>query len=163
MERRTPAVSAGVSSPDYGLTDPVFQVLDPVVEPGFELSVDFVEHRGGAKLLMCAIWARKRLRTSTSWARFEDNALRARNFSAGRFRTASGLKIKKRAMSSASILSVLARVPRLCANAFMDELQARADRRRHDLSPRHGEGLAPRPRPAARPVSTQRHLHRLSR
>lgn len=32
----------------------------------------------------------------------------------------------------------------------MDELQARADRRRHDLSPGHGEGLASRPRPAAR-------------
>jgi hypothetical protein len=45
----------------------------------------------------------------------------------------------------------------------MGELQARADRRRHDLSPRHGEGLAPRSRPAARRQSEGLRGRRASR
>ncbi len=62
---------------------------------------------------LCArIWASSRLRISTSWALFDVKALRKRIFSVGRLWPASGRKARKRAMSSASIRSVLARVPR---------------------------------------------------
>jgi hypothetical protein len=50
--------------------------------------------------------------------RFGANALRGAAFPQEGCVLKSGRKAKKRAMSSASIRSVFARVPRLCANAF---------------------------------------------
>ena len=66
----------------------------------------------------CAlIRARSRLRVSTHCPRLEVKAPRRRSFSCGNTRFASGRNIMNRAMSSTSIRSVLARVPRLAANA----------------------------------------------
>ncbi len=62
--------------------------------------------------LRAAICAESLLRISTNCALRVVKALRIRKFLPGNFRPASGLKSMNRAMSSASILSVFARVPR---------------------------------------------------
>ena len=57
--------------------------------------------------------------SQASFVRLDIRALRWRIFSCGRVRPASGRKAMKRATSSVSILSVLARVPLLAAKAWI--------------------------------------------
>lgn len=65
------------------------------------------------------ICAASRLRISTAWALRVVKALRTRRFSVGSVRPTSGRNSLKRAISSASIRSVFARVPRERAKALI--------------------------------------------
>ena len=89
--------------------------------------------------LMAARWFHRQT-ISSSCPRFDANALIRRILECGRVRPASSWKAMNRTMSSASILSVLARVPRLTAKALIwaggncrvtIRAASRADHRRH--------------------------------
>ena len=98
--------------------DPLLQVFDAPVQHLPEIGVDVFEFAGGpffSSALQCSAW---RLRISTSCLRLVAGAPGSRSFPLGSRRPASGRNAMNRAISSASIRSVLAKVPRLLPNAL---------------------------------------------
>ena len=99
-------------------SDPPLQVTDLSVQRSRQVGIPS-RSAGMFCFLRGEICAEGRLRLSTTCARRVVKALRIRSFSSGNLLPASGLNSMNRAMGSASIRSVFARVPRERAKALI--------------------------------------------
>lgn len=119
MDRRSLAFAAEVSSCAMTLSIRCSRSLT-CVSSRVRRSASMPSTSAGMScFLRAAIWAKSRLRMSTICALRVVNALRIRKFSVGSRRPASGRNSMNRAISSASIRSVFARVPRERAKALI--------------------------------------------
>lgn len=131
-ERKLLAIAASSPSESHGLLDPGLKLCDLAIRQALQLGIHGLRHIGRPQFArrldpladrvlqgnVARRCARSRLRVSANWPRFDGNTLKKRIFSRGRLGPAAGRKAMDGAMSSASIRSVFARMPRQPAQAL---------------------------------------------